>query len=212
MTQGFYGTYWRDPSRAKPAADPLTPDRAKHVSGLLRGIPGARVVDAGCGSGELTACYAREAADVLGLELADGALEAARARSLGPHVRFEQADLQRRWPVEDGAADVVVSSEVIEHLFEYPTYVSECARVLRPGGWLYLTTPYHGLLKNLALVFAGFERHFCDYEGGHIRFFTDRHLARLARDAGFERPRFEHLGRVSPLAKSTALFARKRVA
>lgn len=208
--QSFYSRYWDTPGEAFPDKDPLTPAKVAHITELLRLHPGSKVVDAGCGSGALTRRYAGAAAEVIALELSPEAVKLASEASGHAHVRYVEADLQDTWPVEDAWADLVVSSEVIEHLFEFPTYLAELARVTAPGGRLYLTTPYHGLVKNLVLAVRGFDRHYCSYVGGHIRFFTDAHLRRLAHEHGFEDVEFRHLGRIGPLAKSTAMTARKR--
>ncbi len=204
----FYSRYWKDAGTAIPTHDELHGERAKAIVSLIESSSGKRVVDAGAGAGLLTKLYAHAAHEVIALDLSNEAV--AAAPSLGAHVRFVQADLEAAWPVESGDADVVVSSEVIEHLFDFESYMREASRVLKPGGQLYLTTPFHGPLKNLVLAVWGFERHFCSYESGHIRFFTNPHLERLAKAVGLTDVRFGHLGRIAPLAKSTVLVARKR--
>ena len=76
------------------------------------------------------------------------------------------------------------------------------------GGYLALTTPYHGLLKNLALATFAFEQHF-DVTGGHIRFFTDRALRQLLRTEGFEVLDLLHYGRAPLLWAGVFVWARK---
>lgn len=211
--RAFYDRYWGSAKDAKPEHDPLTPRKVRDIRGLLRDTPAAKVVDGGCGAGTLTLGYADAASEVHALDVSDTAVARAGRRLIetgAGNVRFERADLEGAWPVADGWADLVVTSEVVEHLYDFPAYFDEVARVTKPGGRVYLTTPYHGLLKNLALAVAGFDKHFCDFEGGHIRFFTDGHLARLLTARGFAPPRFHHLGRIAPLAMSTVAVATKR--
>jgi hypothetical protein len=74
-----------------------------------------------------------------------------------------------------------------------------------------LSTPYHGYLKNLALVASGhFDRHFDPlWEGGHLRFFTIRKLVTLFEEFGFQRYEFHRIGRVPVLAKSVLAVIRR---
>jgi SAM-dependent methyltransferase len=93
---------------------------------------GGRVLDVGCGDRPYEALI--PARDYLGLEIDT---PEARARS--------KADAYydgRRFPFEDGSFDGVLCNQVLEHVFEPAAFVSELARVLRPGGRLLLTVPF----------------------------------------------------------------------
>lgn len=98
----------------------------------------ARVLNAGCGEGYGAATIeAAGARQVVVLDYdAFTAAHARRAYSL-PTVRGNLVAL----PFTDGAFDVVVSLQTIEHLWDQARFVAECVRVLRPGGRLVLTTP-----------------------------------------------------------------------
>ncbi|MCO5169519.1 MAG: methyltransferase domain-containing protein [Planctomycetes bacterium] len=65
-------------------------------------------------------------------------LARARARVTAPHVRFVRHDLRRPLPLAAAAADLVVVSLVLEHLERLEPVFTECARVLRPGGALFV--------------------------------------------------------------------------
>jgi SAM-dependent methyltransferase len=97
----------------------------------------AVVLEAGVGEGYGAALLADVAERVVGLEL-----EAATAAHV--HRRYGldvvRADLQRL-PLPDASVDVVVNLQVIEHLWDQPGFLRECARVLRPGGRLHCSTP-----------------------------------------------------------------------
>jgi SAM-dependent methyltransferase len=99
---------------------------------------GAVVVDAGAGEGYGAARLRGVARRVVALD-DDPAVVAHVARTY-PLLDAVRADLQRL-PVADGAAEVVVSLQTIEHLHDQPGFVAECARALRPSGTLVLTTP-----------------------------------------------------------------------
>jgi hypothetical protein len=97
---------------------------------------------------------------------------------------------------------------VIEHMVRPRQLLLGARDALKPGGHLAITTPYHGRVKNLALVLAAFDSHF-DVEGDHVRFFSDRALEHLLCDAGFAIECKVHFGRVEWLSAGTFVWAKR---
>jgi len=151
---------------------------------------------------------AAKGAEAQGMEISAAAVD--RARRAHPACSFQVHSIDERpWPVPAQSFDVVVAFEVIAHL-PWPRELLEgAAGVLRSGGHLALTTPYHGLVKNLALDALSFDRHF-NVDGEHLRFFSDRALRRLLSESGFTVERVLHLGRRRPVWADTFVWARKR--
>lgn len=104
-----------------------------------------------------------------------------------------------------GTFPVVVSMEVIEHCPSSRDFMRSFTSLIAPGGVGVISTPYHGLLKNLALVAGGkFDRHFDPlWEGGHLKFFSIAKLRQLFDESGFDHCEFHRIGRIPALAKST---------
>lgn len=199
----FYEIYWGRADAAAPEQDPTTAERERLLLEFLCGLPRTKkVLDAGCGSGYFLQRLQRAGYDVAGIDIAEEALKLARGR-VGAEVPLYRHRLDEpSWPVQDGSFDAVWSSEVIEHIYGVYEYVAEANRVLRHGGHLILTTPFHARLKNIAVALLYFDRHFNNVEGGHIRFFTRAALKTLLGKFGFVEVRFRTIGRVPPLAKS----------
>jgi len=103
--------------------------------------------------------------------------------------------------------DLVVSTEVVEHLYSPHAWAIGCFRALRPGGTLVLSTPFHGWFKNVALAISGRldDHHDALREGGHIKFFSRRTLEALLTEAGFADIWFAGAGRLPLLWKSMVL-------
>jgi SAM-dependent methyltransferase len=104
-----------------------------------------RVLDAGCGGGGMPLSLAEEAAQVVGIDPAerfqDAGVRLGRERGFA-NLHFALAD-GMALPFPRGAFDLVLSHAVIEHVADAPLYLRECARVLAPGGHVYLSTaPY----------------------------------------------------------------------
>lgn len=102
-------------------------------------LPDGTVVDAGCGEGygaELLADGQR--GTVVAIDYDDATVRHVRAAY--PSVAPVRANLVS-FPLLDRSIDSVVSLQTIEHLWDQPTFVAECTRVLRPGGLLALSTP-----------------------------------------------------------------------
>ncbi len=207
----FYELYWQQ-DYAPPQGDPTSAQRMVLLETALRPIlasprTGSRcVLDAGCGDGAFLAFLRRLGFEVSGLELAEGA--AFRARRRCPEAEVRVGSLEESLPFEDERFDAVWCTEVLEHLFHVHSALAELNRVLKPGGLLLLTTPYHGLVKNLLIVLAAFEVHY-NPDLSHIRYFSRRSLGQCLRRAGFEPASWQGLGRAWPLWKSVFVVAHK---
>ena len=106
---------------------------------------GGHVLDAGCGGGGMPLSFADEATFVVGIDLVNRFGAAGVTLAKDRRIRnldFVQADGQRL-PFADASFDWVFSHAVIEHVADAQRYLHECARVLKPGGSMYLSTaPY----------------------------------------------------------------------
>jgi SAM-dependent methyltransferase len=155
---------------------------------------GDRVLDLGCGDGTLTGVLADAAragagagesgglapsGSVVGVDVAEAALRRARARH--PALTFALVPIDGALPFDDGTFDVVWSSEVIEHVADTASWLSEVRRVLAPRGRLLLTTPSHGRLR---LAIGGIERYSAPL-GDHLHLYTARSLRQLLTDFDF---------------------------
>ena len=177
--RAHYEDFWAD-----APADP-EPGEWERRRALLLGEarPGDRVLDLGCGAGRFVAALREAGAEPIGVELAEAALERARANVPGADLRLVEDD--GSLPLEHASVDLVWCSEVLEHIPDTAHLLLEVRRVLRPGGRLLVTVPYHGRLQAAVIALTRFEAHF-DPLGQHVRFYTRRSLAATLEHAGFE--------------------------
>jgi 2-polyprenyl-6-hydroxyphenyl methylase/3-demethylubiquinone-9 3-methyltransferase len=156
------------------------------------GASALRVLDVGCGEGQITAELARAGFDVVGVDVAEEPLRRARREHPALDVRLVG---ERDWPLADTSFDAVFSGETIEHVLDTIGFLSEVRRVLRSGGRLLLSTPAHGplVLLGAALSPRAFERRF-DPRSDHVRFYSRRTLTRLLTDFGFEQIELRGVG------------------
>ena len=167
------------------------------------------IIDVGCGNGWIAGQLAGGGHQVVGIDLALDGIELARRAH--PKVRFEVASVYDDLTDIVQSVDLVICTEVIEHLYSPQRLLENIEAVLRPGGVLILSTPYHGYLKNLALGLLGaWDRHHdIEREGGHIKFFSERVLRRMLEATGFEGVVFSNAGRLPWLWKSMVARAKK---
>ncbi|MFC4011292.1 methyltransferase domain-containing protein [Nonomuraea purpurea] len=105
------------------------------ITALVGDVAGRRILDAGCGSGPLSAALRERGAVVTGIDASAGMLELARRR-LGDDADLRVADVSDPLPFADGAFDDVVASLVLHYLEDWGPTLAEMRRVLRPGGRL----------------------------------------------------------------------------
>ena len=162
-----------------------------------------KILDLGCGNGSVSNVLAQKGYQVLGIEESSQGI--TNARQSFPKCEFMQASIyDLPYDQLTHSFDIVISVEVVEHLF-YPKELAKSARkCLKPGGRLILTTPYHGYLKNLALAATGkMDHHFhVLWDGGHIKFFSTKTLTNLLEAEGHTDVQFKFAGRMPYLWKS----------
>ena len=180
--------------------------RAERQAAMLASLAstaGRRVttVDVGCGDGmctkvALNVCSATPNASVgmVGFDWSTAALKRARARGV-PVARasIDEGGL----PLASSSIDVVMMSELIEHLVDPDNALDEAWRVLTPGGTLLLSTPNLAAWYNRVLLAIGVQPLFTEVSlrgihgrpgtevAGHLRIFTHRALLSLLRALGF---------------------------
>jgi ubiquinone/menaquinone biosynthesis C-methylase UbiE len=173
--QDYYDELWE-----RLPEDLKAPDTGPRRRFALANVaPGDRMLDLGCGAGELAADLAHAGRRVIAVDVAQAALDRARRRH--PELDLRLIALDGPLPFADGDFDAVWSSEVIEHVADTARWLSEVRRVLVPGGRVLLTTPSHGRLRLLA---GGIER-YSEPLGDHLHLYTARSLRTLLRDFGF---------------------------
>lgn len=102
---------------------------------------GKRVLDFGCGSGYGSAKIADSATNVYAVDISPAAIDYARNLYSSPNIQFETINPKEKLFLPDNSIDIVISFQVIEHVFDTTAYLAEAARVLTEDGLLLLITP-----------------------------------------------------------------------
>lgn len=171
-----------------------------------------RVADLGSGNGALCWALKNESYDVVGIEYDTNGYDIA-SKSY-PNIHFYnlgvEANPNTLLETED-KFDAVVSTEVIEHLYSPHLLPIFSKGILKTDGYLIISTPYHGYIKNLLLSLLNhWDIHHCPlWHGGHIKFWSKKTITKLLNENGFELIQFVGVGRVSFLWKSMILIAKK---
>jgi 2-polyprenyl-3-methyl-5-hydroxy-6-metoxy-1,4-benzoquinol methylase len=174
----------------------------------LDGRP-ARLFDLGCGNGSVASYLAADGWEVTGVDPSSEGI--AEANSAFPDLRLARGSAYDDLATTYGCFPVLISLEVVEHIYAPRDYARTLFDLVEPGGAAIVSTPYHGYLKNLALTVTGkMDAHFTAlWDHGHIKFWSISTLTTLLTEAGFETVRFRRVGRVPALAKSMIAIARK---
>jgi SAM-dependent methyltransferase len=184
--------------------------REKDAKGLLRKIKGlncfqkeSTVLDVGCGSGELGREIGRQfGSRVAGIDRNEIAISRARENGL----EATKGDLDGPWPYLDSSFDVIIGAEIIEHVVNPDNLLREAHRLLKPSGYLVLTTPNLGAWFNRIIFLFGYQPFFAEVSTvdktiglsftrrltpnrqpvGHIRCFTLKALREIVLFYGFK--------------------------
>ena len=181
-----------------------------HIISLCATLRVRRVIDIGCGNGALCRELSGHGYEVVGCE---PSAESVRFAQLGaPGLVFHTLGVDDDPSVIGNENfDVAIATEVIEHLVTPLNLPHFAKQLLRPGGYLIVSTPYHGYLKNLVLALTNrWDAHLNPFwDGGHIKFWSYKTLSQLLNKSGFRIVRFIGAGRFPFLWKSMIVLAQK---
>ena len=181
-----------------------------HLLGELQTRPAnMRLFEVGCGNGSVASAITSLGWMVTGVDPSSQGIQ--YARQVYPNISLFQGSAYDDLASQYGQFPVVLSLEVVEHLYDPRRYAATVYSLLEPGGTAIISTPYHGYWKNLVMALAGkMDGHFTAlWDHGHIKFWSIKTLSALLSEAGFVDIRFERVGRIPPLAKSMIAIARK---
>jgi 2-polyprenyl-3-methyl-5-hydroxy-6-metoxy-1,4-benzoquinol methylase len=201
----FYEEYWK-------GKDAIMPDFKFKWPSIKKYIPleeKVKILDYGCGKGFILKCVSQlnPSAHTTGVDISQEAINYARKTYKDKQFLTIQAD--NKLPIKNETYDFILCLDVIEHINDVRLILSEFNRLLKPRGKLLISTPYHGMLKNIITALLFFERVFNPY-GAHIRFFSMKSLLQCLHDAGFKPIDKGYCGRIYPVSRCMFVLAEKQ--
>jgi len=169
------------------AINPLRLDWIDGIAPLNR----QRVLDVGCGGGILADAMARKGADVLGIDLAEKSLKVAQLHALEAgtsQITYRLVAAEALAAEMPDHFDVVTCMEMLEHVPDPASVVQACARLAKPGGWVFFSTINRNP-KSFLMAILGAEYVLNLVPRGtheYARLLRPSELARFCRDAGLD--------------------------
>ena len=206
------GRFW-DPDGEFGALHRLNPLRVDYIASRAL-LADHDVLDVGCGGGILSEALARAGARVTGIDLATAAITTAELHALesGVEVRYRLTSAEALAALEPAGYDVVTCMEMLEHVPDPGRVVDALARLVRPGGSIFIST-INRTLKGFLYAIVGAEYLIGALPRGtheYARFIRPSELARAARAAGLEVRDVSGVG-IDPLTRGFRLSKDARV-
>jgi 2-polyprenyl-3-methyl-5-hydroxy-6-metoxy-1,4-benzoquinol methylase len=168
-----------------------------------------RCFDLGCGNGATATFLSDLGWEIVGV---DPSIEGIQvANQLPGKMRLELGSAYDDLHDKYGLFPLIVSLEVIEHVYHPRTYIRTIDNLCDKNGFIIISTPYHGYIKNLVLSIMGkMDDHFTAlWDNGHIKFWSIKSITKLISEVGWEIQGIYTVGRIPCLARSMLVIARK---
>lgn len=188
----YYKNYWKKRGKAKTKPIPNVPSFLKKYSvygSILNQVKeGSRILDLGCGDGNVSSIYLSKNCEVYGVDISKSACSLAKRKGIKTRV----VDLNKsRLPFKSRFFDYVIGCDVLEHLIDPLAIVKEISRVLKKAGFFLLSVPNFARITNRFRMIIGNpidSLHFDKYgdEVEHLHWFTLPKLNHLLNNAGFK--------------------------
>lgn len=133
--------WWEDDGELRTLHH-LNPTRLAYIEARCGSLDGKRVVDVGCGGGILAEAMALQGARVTGIDLADRAVQAARAHAAlsGLHIDYQTTSAEALAAAQPGSFELVTCLELLEHVPDPAATIAACAALAAPGADLVFST------------------------------------------------------------------------
>jgi len=193
-TKEFYESMYKHDQRDRPRGSfiyrKLKQFECNRHDQILENIPmGGRLLDIGCGEGELLFSLKNYFDELHGLDIAESRIERINAKINNKNkIHIHLGNANEHLPFEDGYFDAIIASDVLEHLFDPYFFVGECSRMLRKQGTLILHVPNIAYLpRRLNLLLGQFPTTSDEvgWDGGHLHYFTRSSLKKLLETEGY---------------------------
>ena len=186
---GALASRWWDPMGPQRALHELNPARLGYIMQRVA-LRGARVLDVGCGAGLLSEALAREGAQVSALDLAPELIDIAKLHLLesGLTIDYRLQSVESLADEFPASFDAISCMEMLEHVPDPSSVLAACARLLKPGGRIFLST-LNRTPAAFALAIVGAEyvaRLLPKGTHQYERFIKPSELAAWLREAGLQ--------------------------
>ncbi len=193
---------------------------------------GTKVLDVGCGNGNISMFLGSLGFEVLGIDVSEKAINKAKQLNNLPNVKFKAVSAEEL-SLLDTKYDAIICSEVLEHLVTPEDTLSAISKILKKDGLLFVTVPngkgprevlvtkpVQKLQRSNGMALKGLVRlkNLLGYDGktvqsdaddlGHVQFFSKADLCELAERTGFSVQRFEHADFLADVFPFSFLFRR----
>jgi 2-polyprenyl-3-methyl-5-hydroxy-6-metoxy-1,4-benzoquinol methylase len=166
-----------------------------------------KVLEIGCADGSFSRFLKKNGFEVSAIDIAENAVENAKKMGISAYV----CDIEKGSNFADSSFDAIVACEVIEHLYDTDFFLREIKRVVKDGGYIFLSTPNLASLKNRIILMLGKYPQYSEYrlgekEAGHIRSYTAPVLKKQLIENGFKVEKVVSPNFLCPMTKKIPRF------
>ena len=199
---------WWDPESEFRPLHQINPLRLQWIDSLCQ-VKGVQALDVGCGGGILADSMARKGAQVLGIDLSTKALRVAQLHAMEAqthNVHYREISAEALATESPASFDLVTCMEMLEHVPDPASVVRACARMVKPGGWVFFST-LNRSPKSFLFAIVGAEYILNLLPRGtheYAKLIRPSELASFCRDAGLELQQTNGMG-YNPLTQRYAM-------
>ena len=182
---------WWDPESEFRPLHQINPLRLNWIEQTVGKLDDLKVLDVGCGGGILSEAMAQRGAQVLGIDLAERSLKVAQLHALESgqtRVQYREVAAEALAAEQPATYDVVTCMEMVEHVPDPASIVQACSQLVKPGGWVFLSTINRNP-KSFLLAIVGAEYVLKMLPAGtheYAKFIRPSELLRWCRDTGLD--------------------------